>query len=127
MWHGPGSNCDPSPCEAIGACCRFDGTCYERPEHMCRGQWLGEGVSCTPNPCPSGVCVGDANCDALINWHDIDYFVAAMNNNIAAWEAMFLPGAPLCAFTNNDVNRDAMVDWRDIDPLIEVMDTSCPW
>ncbi|MCK4341061.1 MAG: carboxypeptidase regulatory-like domain-containing protein [Phycisphaerae bacterium] len=72
------------------------------------------------------LCPGDSNCDEAINWRDIDFFVAAMNDNVAAWEAMFLPGAPTCSFDNNDVNGDGTVNWRDIDPLVAIMNTTCP-
>lgn len=72
------------------------------------------------------VCSGDANCDGVIDWHDIDFFVAAMNDNTAAWQAMFAPGAPACLFANNDVDSDGTVNWRDIDPLVAVMNTTCP-
>ncbi len=72
------------------------------------------------------VCPGDSNCDWLIYWRDIDYFVAAQNDNVAAWEAMFLPGTPTCSFENNDVNGDGTVNWRDIDPFVALMNTTCP-
>ncbi|MCK4341953.1 MAG: hypothetical protein KAY37_09550 [Phycisphaerae bacterium] len=71
-------------------------------------------------------CDGDSNCDDQIDWRDIDYFVAAMNDNVAAWEEMFLPGTPTCPFENNDVNGDATVNWRDIDQLVALMNTTCP-
>ncbi|MCK4342673.1 MAG: hypothetical protein KAY37_13225 [Phycisphaerae bacterium] len=76
-----------------------------------------------PNP---PVCGGDSNCDGAINWRDIDFFVAAMNDNQAAWEAMFLPGTPSCQFANNDVSEDGTVNWRDIDPFVALMNTTCP-
>ncbi len=77
-----------------------------------------------PDECDMA-CRGDCNCDDVINWRDIDYFVAAMNDNVAAWEAMFAPGVPTCPFINNDVNVDGTVNWRDIDPFVEVMNTVC--
>ncbi|MCK4341663.1 MAG: hypothetical protein KAY37_08070 [Phycisphaerae bacterium] len=72
------------------------------------------------------VCLGDSNCDETINWRDIDYLVAAMNDNVSAWEDMFLPGSPTCSFDNNDVNSDGTVNWRDIDPFVALMNTTCP-
>ncbi len=72
------------------------------------------------------VCAGDSNCDGAVNWRDIDYFVAAMNDNESSWAAMFATGAPPCPFANNDVNGDTYVNWRDIDPLIALMNTPCP-
>ncbi|MCK4340697.1 MAG: hypothetical protein KAY37_03100 [Phycisphaerae bacterium] len=72
------------------------------------------------------LCLGDSNCDGLITWRDIDFFVAAQNDNVAAWEAMFLPGTPSCSFANNNVNADGTVNWRDIDPFVALMNTTCP-
>ncbi|MCK4343472.1 MAG: right-handed parallel beta-helix repeat-containing protein [Phycisphaerae bacterium] len=72
------------------------------------------------------LCFGDSNCDGVINWRDVDFFVAAMNDNLAAWEAMFVPGSPTCAFGNNDVNADGTVSWRDIGLLLGLLDTTCP-
>jgi hypothetical protein len=70
-------------------------------------------------------CAGDSNCDGAINWRDIDFFVAAMNDNVGAWEAMFGNG-PSCPFENNDANTDSTVNWRDIDPFVSLMNTTCP-
>ncbi|MCK4342643.1 MAG: hypothetical protein KAY37_13075 [Phycisphaerae bacterium] len=72
----------------------------------------------------SPVCRGDGNCDGVITWRDVDYFVAALDSQ-AAWEDMFAPDAPSCPFENNDVNDDGTVSWRDIDPLVELMNTVC--
>ena len=84
----------------------------------------GNGI---PDECESSlICSGDSNCDGAISWRDIDYFVAAMNDNVAAWEAMFAPGSPSCPFLNNDVNEDSTVNWRDIDPFVAAMNTTCP-
>ncbi len=71
-------------------------------------------------------CPGDGNCDGQVNWRDIDFFVAAQNDNVSAWQAMFAPGAPTCPFTNNDTNDDGAVNWRDIDPFVAVQNTTCP-
>ncbi|MCK4340333.1 MAG: hypothetical protein KAY37_01245 [Phycisphaerae bacterium] len=71
-------------------------------------------------------CPGDSNCDGAIDWRDIDYFVAAMNDNYVAWGDMFAPGDPACPFVNNDVSGDGTVNWRDIDPLVAIMNTTCP-
>jgi hypothetical protein len=71
-------------------------------------------------------CVGDCNCDGLVNWRDIDYLVAAMNDNFAGWAAAFAPSQPSCSYANNDITGDGLVNWRDIDPFITVMNTTCP-
>ena len=75
--------------------------------------------------CPA-LCRGDCNCDGSVNWRDIDFFVAAMNDSQANWEDMFLPGAPSCYLAVCDVNGDGTVNWRDIDPFVGVMNTTCP-
>ncbi|MCK4341913.1 MAG: hypothetical protein KAY37_09350 [Phycisphaerae bacterium] len=71
------------------------------------------------------ICPGDSNCNDWISWEDIDYFVAAMNNNVDAWKNMF-DETPTCPFANNDVNGDCTVNWRDIDPFVELINTTCP-
>jgi hypothetical protein len=127
VWQGAGVSCDPNPCpQPNGACCYPDGSCAVTPEAGCTGTWQGAGVSCDPNPCPQPICSGDCNCDDVINWQDIDFFVAAMNDNVAAWEAMFGAGGPPCDFDNCDVDGDGAVNWRDIDPFVALMNTACP-
>jgi hypothetical protein len=84
------------------------------------------GQSCEQTQGGPSLCPGDANCDDAINWRDIDFFVAAMNDNVAAWESMFTPAAPTCSFANNDANEDGNVNWRDIDPFVSLMNTACP-
>ncbi len=74
---------------------------------------------------PYPQCLGDSNGDGIINWRDIDFFVAAMSGE-SAWRNMFLPGTPTCPYANNDVNQDGLVNWRDIDPFVALMGTSCP-
>ncbi|MCK4340158.1 MAG: hypothetical protein KAY37_00355, partial [Phycisphaerae bacterium] len=74
----------------------------------------------------SPVCRGDCNCDSVVSWRDIEFFRAALDDNVTAWEAMFLPGEPTCPFENNDVNDDGTVNWRDIDPFVALMNTTCP-
>ncbi|MCK4343070.1 MAG: hypothetical protein KAY37_15250, partial [Phycisphaerae bacterium] len=130
IYIGDGTDCGPpDPCSDItGACC-VGTTCSVQNEYYCLdagGIYLGDGISCTPNPCIVTVCRGDSDCDGEINWRDIDYLVAAMNDNVAAWEAMFLPGTPTCSFENNDVNDDGTINWRDIDPFVALMNTTCP-
>ncbi len=70
------------------------------------------------------ICRGDGNCDGVVSWRDIDYFVAAMSGQ-TAWEAMF-PETPSCDYLSNDVNEDGSVTWRDIDPFVAQMGHVCP-
>jgi len=80
-----------------------------------------------PDECmPVANCPGDCNCDGLVNWRDIDYLIAGMNDNQVAWQALFGVGVQTCAFLNCDTNLDQHVSWRDIDPFIVRMNTVCP-
>jgi hypothetical protein len=71
-------------------------------------------------------CRGDMNCDGVINWRDIDYLIAAQNDNLSAWMALFPPPGPQCAMLAGDTSLDGHVNWRDIDPFIALMNTTCP-
>ncbi|MCK4342701.1 MAG: hypothetical protein KAY37_13370 [Phycisphaerae bacterium] len=125
-WQGQGTDCTPNICTQPGACCYPDGSCALATEvggADCTGDYQGDDTVCDPNPCR---CPGDSNCDTTRSWRDIDFFVAAMNDNVAAWEALFAPGSPSCPFLNNDVNNDGTVNWRDIDPFVALMNTPCP-
>ncbi len=79
-------------------------------------------------PTPS-LCPGDSNCDGSINWRDIDFFVAAQNDNVSAWTALHMQvygAAPSCSFESNDVDNSGTVSWRDIDPFVALQNTTCP-
>ncbi|MCK4342642.1 MAG: hypothetical protein KAY37_13070 [Phycisphaerae bacterium] len=130
IWLGAGTSCNPNPCpQPTGACCDYYGRCELETEDECLtegGSYQGDDTPCTPNPCPPpAVCRGDSNCDLTVDWQDIDYFVAAMNDNVSAWEGLFAPDTPACSFANNDVNEDGTVSWRDIDQLVAIMNTTC--
>jgi len=72
------------------------------------------------------VCLGDGNCDGVVNWRDIDYLVAAQNDNESAWTHLFPAWNPSCPLLNLDTSMDGHVNWRDIDPFIAQMNTTCP-
>ena len=75
--------------------------------------------------CPKpAFCFGDGNCDGTVNWHDIDYFVAALNDNYSAWYQRFASPPP-CTMLNLDVNGDGHVNWRDIDPFVWRLNVPC--
>ncbi len=122
-----------------GACC-FDLDCVDVfVESLCvqqGGTWIGAGVGCDPNPCQPAGCKGDSNCDGNVNWRDIDFFVAAQNDNVSAWYALHLNvygTPPTCPFENNDIGGpggistpDGTVSWRDIDGFVALQNTTCP-
>ena len=72
------------------------------------------------------ICRGDANCDHVVNWRDIDYFVAGLNDNQSSWRARFPGGVPTCGYGNLDASNDGHVNWRDIDPFVRVLNSTCP-
>lgn len=129
-FEGIGTACDPNPCpQPEGACCLGTFCLNAQTEAGCTGAegvWMGAFTDCgPPNPClATPICRGDANCDTFINFRDIDYFVAAQNDNVAAWEALFA-GAPTCSFDNNDCNADGFVNFRDIDGFVALQNTTC--
>ncbi len=92
-------------------------------------------ISFTVSAPPEG-CKGDSNCDGNVNWRDIDFFVAAQNDNVSAWVALHLSVygvEPTCPFANNDIGGpdgistpDGTVSWRDIDGFVALQNTTCP-
>jgi hypothetical protein len=89
------------------------------------GAQLSAAATLTVNDMPPVPCKGDGNCDFAVNWRDIDYLVAAQNDNMSAWGALF-PVEPQCSFFNLDTDDDGHVNWRDIDPFIARMNSTCP-
>jgi hypothetical protein len=86
---------------------------------------LGGACAGLVHTCTPVLCAGDGNCDGAINWRDIDFLIAAQNDNASGWLALF-GTAPTCQFLNLDTNLDGHVNWRDIDPFIALMNTTCP-
>ncbi len=126
-YMGDSTLCTPGLCpQPVGACCLSDGSCSEVTEVECSGTFGGAFSSCTPNPCLPAVCAGDGNCDGAVNWREIDYLVAGMNDNESGWASLFADAAPACLFANLDASGDGAVNWRDIDPFVARMNTTCP-
>lgn len=73
--------------------------------------WDNLSLTAAPLPCP-----GDCNCDGLINFDDIDPFVAVLG------------GATPCRFENCDVNGDGVINFDDIDPFVALLGSGaqCP-
>jgi len=59
---------------------------------------------------------GDMNCDALVNFSDINPFVLALTNP-AGWQAQY----PNCDLLNGDINGDGFVDFADINPFVRLL------
>ncbi|MBK9128829.1 MAG: hypothetical protein IPM13_13670 [Phycisphaerales bacterium] len=63
---------------------------------------------------------GDMNCDGVVNFDDIDPFVAALSGP-SAYTAEY----PLCVWQNGDVNCDGVVDFDDIDAFVTCLSGWC--
>ena len=67
-----------------------------------------------------GLCAGDINCDGVVDFDDIDPFVAALG----------CPGGVgwphECPWLNADCNDDNDVTFDDIDPFVARIGATCP-
>jgi hypothetical protein len=121
VFQGDSSVCANVNCPLPdGACCFATGFCMPLLESEC-GQagatWKGPGTDCVDSDtngiadvCEADpVCRGDCNCDGLVDFRDINYFVGA------------LAGAMPCALANFDINEDEVLDFRDINPFVALL------
>lgn len=60
--------------------------------------------------------VGDANCDGVVDFFDIDPFVVALSGQ-AAFDFVF----PDCDWWSADCNENGVIDFFDIDPFVAVL------
>lgn len=65
-------------------------------------------------------CGGDMNCDGVVNFADIDPFVAALGAPLGAGWAN-----PDCPWLNADTNGDNAVSFADIDPFVARIGEAC--
>jgi hypothetical protein len=131
---GHGVSCgSPNPCpQPAGACC-FGTVCIaDQTEADCTGTggtWAGGGTDCAdnnsngvPDACdPNTSCVGDLNCDGVVDFGDINPFVTFLSNQ-AAWATQF----PGCNPLNGDINGDGTYgqgSLGDINPFVVLMGT----
>ena len=85
----------------------------------------GDGV---PDECVGPpLCAGDVNCDGVVDYGDIDYFVAALScvgGDPSCWPP---GGVPVdCPWLNGDCNGDGNVTYADIDPFVARIGATCP-
>ncbi len=137
---GHGVNCGPSnPCpQPSGACCFGTFCIANQTDTDCTGSggtWAGGGTTCAdsngngvPDVCDtSATCVGDLNCDGMVDFGDINPFVTFLSNQ-AAWVSAF----PGCNPQNGDINGDGTYgegSLGDINPFVVLMGTipiTCP-
>ena len=102
-----------------GACCLPNAECAVLTSTGCDaagGSYRGDGTSCEPNPC---VCPGDMDCDGLVDFDDINLFVAALS----------YPGGvgwPFpCPWLSGDCNGDHDVTFDDINAFVARMGAYC--
>jgi hypothetical protein len=62
------------------------------------------------------VRVGDANCDGVVDFRDINAFVLALSV-----PADYVTQYPDCNFLNSDCNQDGVVDFRDINAFVPLL------
>ena len=81
-----------------------------------------EDVACDTPP----LCPGDMNCDGVVNYSDIDYFVAALSCIGGAPTCWPPAGVPAdCPWLNGDCNDDGNVTYADIDPFVGRIGATC--
>jgi hypothetical protein len=117
-----------------GACCIHSSCTPDLTEADCVAQggvFKGAGTPCAPtNPCSP--CAGDANCDGLINFDDINPFVAALAGGSSGWASYYAGqhggNPPPCPFLNNDANGNGVVNFDDINPFVSLLVSApgCP-
>jgi hypothetical protein len=96
------------------------------------GDWgpifMADNMIVTPVPGPA-VCRGDCDCSGVVDFGDIDYFVAALSGQ-AAWENLYQVNhggqVPPCPYANCDANGDGSVDFGDIDVFVARIGVICP-
>jgi hypothetical protein len=90
------------------------------PIENSEGSWDLAFVLTAPEP-PPGPCYGDCDCSGVIDFDDINPFVAALAGGPAGWSAYLLKiqgFPPPCSFWNCDANNDGSVDFNDINPFV---------
>ncbi|HPM23441.1 MAG TPA: DUF6345 domain-containing protein [Phycisphaerae bacterium] len=98
-----------------GGCFLPDGACETLTPVQCRaaaGTYRGDGTLCPNQP---GL-VGDANCDGVVDFGDINPFVLALSNP-AAWQTAY----PACDSWNCDIDGDGTVGFGDINPFVALL------
>lgn len=61
-------------------------------------------------------CLGDVNCDGVVNFRDINPFVLLLSNP-TAYQAQY----PTCPTANGDINCDGAVGFRDINAFVALI------
>ena len=86
-----------------GACCYDNGVCLVVDIDQC------------------GSLLGDANCDGVVDFADINAFVLALSNPDEFWATY-----PGCTIGNCDCNQDGVIDFNDINKFVEFISGGAP-
>lgn len=74
-----------------------------------------------PTAAPIVACVGDLDCNGVVDFFDIDAFVVAL-----AGEGVYGSVYPDCRWLNGDADTNGAVDFFDIDPFVTRLGATCP-
>ena len=91
----------------------------------------GDGKLVALKPTGPALCAGDLNCDGIVNYSDIDPFVAALSCVGGAPGCWPPPSgtpyvAPGCPWLNGDCDGDGNVTYADIDAFVGRIGATCP-
>ncbi len=84
----------------------------DRDEILANGEYHGYSVASVVFPTKAG----DLNCDGVVDFFDIDPFVAALGGQVS-YDAAY----PNCNWPSADANDDGVVDFFDIDPFVALL------
>ena len=93
--------------EAVGACCKSDGTCQDVAHGLCAGIWRGAGTSCAEGACVDVVAIQTVtvgNAGNASDIHDEGYGAVAYAFDIGTYE---VTAGQYCAFLNAVASDDA--------------------
>ncbi|MBK9127174.1 MAG: LamG domain-containing protein [Phycisphaerales bacterium] len=96
----------------------FDVIKFDQPEYGDFGYALVSMISLCETPTANP---GDLNCDGVVDFDDIDPFVAALSG-----PATYYPLYPSCNWLAGDCNVSGNVNFNDIDPFIALIGTTYP-
>ena len=95
---------------------------------IARGTSLDEDGDGVPDECEGPpLCPGDMNCDGIVNYTDIDWFVVALGcvgGDPGCWPPPSVPAN--CPWLNADCNGDDNVTYADIAPFVGRIGATCP-